>query len=64
MESRPITNEYIQNFLEKKERPNPLMVKTKYGKNLESKFAVNNQKASMWLADKSRQNLSRRVGKS
>lgn len=54
MESRPITAQYIKEFFEKKERKNPLMVKTRYGKGLGSSFGVNEQKAAEWLADRSR----------
>ncbi len=58
-----ISEQYIREFFEKKERKNPLMLKTKYGKVLESRFAVNEQKAAMWLADRSRRK-SLSVGKS
>ena len=53
-----ISPEYIKNFLEKKERKSPLMVKTRYGKSLESKFGVNEQKAAEWLADRLRKSQS------
>jgi hypothetical protein len=54
MESRPVTNQYIIDFFEKKGRKNPLMVKTRYGKGLGATFGVNEKKAAEWLADRSR----------
>jgi hypothetical protein len=49
-----ITNEYIKEFFEKRERKNPLVVKTRYGKELGSKFSVNIIKANEWLAERLR----------
>ena len=49
-----VTTQYIKEFFEKKERKNPLMVKTRYGKGMEEKFGVNEQKAAEWLADRVR----------
>lgn len=58
-----VSEQYIREFFEKKERKNPLMLKTKYGKALGSRFAINEQKATEWLADRvRRQSLS--AGKS
>lgn len=58
-----ISEQYIKEFLEKKERKNPLMLKTKYGRALDSRFAINEQKASEWLARRKGQR-SYPVGKS
>lgn len=58
-----ITAQYIKEFFEKRDKKNPFIVKTRYGKQLGEKFSVNNQKASEWLATKAREN-SRRDGKS
>jgi hypothetical protein len=53
-----VTNEYIKEFFEKRERKNPLMVKTKYGKALGSKFGINEKKAAEWVAQRKRQIVS------
>lgn len=54
MESRPITSQYIKEFLEKKERKNPLSLKTRYGRALGSKFVMNEKKAAEWVAARKR----------
>ena len=54
----PITNQYIKDFFEKKDRPNPLIVKTRYGKALESKFAPNIPKCEEWVAERLRKSQS------
>jgi len=52
-----VTNEYIKEFFEKKDRKNPLMVKTRYGKGLGSTFGVNERKAAEWLAERKRRTV-------
>ena len=47
-----ITNQYIKEFFEKKERKNPLSLKTRYGRALGSKFVMNEKKAAEWLANR------------
>jgi len=49
-----VTNQYIKEFLEKKEQKNPLSLKTRYGRALGSKFVMNEKKAAEWLAQRKR----------
>ena len=58
-----ISNNYIKEFFEKRERPNPMLVKTRYRKSLESKFAPNMPKSEEWLAERLRRQ-SQSVAKS
>lgn len=57
-----VSEQYIREFFEKRERKNPLMLKTKYGRALDQRFAINERKASEWLARLARN--SRPTGKS
>jgi hypothetical protein len=50
-----ISNQYIKDFFEKRERKNPLLVKTRYGKQIGEKFSMNIQKADEWAATRKRQ---------
>ncbi|MFA6445740.1 MAG: hypothetical protein WCW14_00620 [Candidatus Paceibacterota bacterium] len=48
-----ISEQYIREFFEKKERKSPMVVKTRYGKALDDRFVINEKAAkekAEWIA--------------
>lgn len=49
-----ITNQYIKEFFEKKERQTSFRLKTRYGKSLPQKYGMNEKKVEQWITARKR----------